>query len=185
MEFKDKYPVQIEFDIDRNKLARYYRTQSFIGCIAIAIPLGFIVAFGILKPFLEINNGLTLLQRIVLCACIGVGGLLGGLLVGLALYYPYFHKSSKLAAHNLRILVEGPYLRLVAGSYFVVDRRYHFKDIHTYTTCQGPLLKRFGMKTLMFNVSTRQTPPVHVEGLIDVESVRDKLCEIDAARELT
>lgn len=181
--FKDKFPLQLEFDIDRERLTRYYRFQSFIGCVAIAIPVGVIAAFGFLKPFLQVNNDFTLIQRVVSSVCFIVGGMFAGLFVGMALYYPCFHKSSQRAARNLRLIVEGPYLRLVSGSYFVVDRRYHFNEIHTYTTFQGPLQRRFGMKTLMINVAVRQIPPVHVDGLIDTDSVRDKLCEMDAVRE--
>lgn len=183
MVFKDKFPVQIEFEIDRDKLARYYRLQAILACVVIGIPFGLIISFGFLNPFLLMNPQFTVIQIIGSSLGFLVGGIVAGLLLAVALYYPYFHRSSLRAAQNLRLIVEGPYLRLVAGSYFVVDRRYHFKDIHTYTTCQGPLLKRLGMKALMFNVSLRQVPPVHVDGLIDVDSVRDKLCEIDSARE--
>lgn len=185
MAFKDKFPLELEFEIDRKGLVRYYRFQSFVGCVAFAVPVGIFVAFGFLKPFVQINAETTVLEQITTVVCFTLGGLIAGLLFALALYYLNFHKSSHLAAHNLRLRVEGPYLRLVSGSFFVMDRRYHFKDIHTYTTFQSPFLGRFGMKRLLFNVSDRQIPPVHVDGLIDVDSVRDKLCEIDAARELT
>ncbi len=30
MVFKDKFPLQLEFDIDRDKLARYYRLQAIL-----------------------------------------------------------------------------------------------------------------------------------------------------------
>lgn len=185
MAFKDTFPVEVEFEIDRKVLVRYYRLQSLVGCVLVSVPFGVLVAVGLLQSFLLIHPEFTLWQKVLSCVCFVSGGLVLGLLVAAVFYYPYFHKSSNLAAQNLRLRVEGPYLRLISGSYFVIDRRYHFKDIHTYTTCQGPLLKRFGMKTLTFNVSVRQMPPVQIDGLIDVDSVRDKLCEIDAARELS
>lgn len=183
MVFKDKFPLEIEFEIDRNFLVRYYRLQALIGCAAIILPFATFFTFVFLSPFLVFLGELTPTQRLISTVCSAVGGLAVGLLVTMAFYYTYFHKSSELAARNLRLPVEGPYLRLVSGSYFVTDKRYHFKDVHTYTICQGPLLKWFGMKTLAFHVSSRQVPPVQVAGIIDVESVRDKLCEIDAARE--
>ncbi len=183
MAFKDTYPLELEFEIDRKRLEHYYQFQSVVGCFAISVPFGILVVIGFLQSFLLIHPEFTALQKFVSFACFVVGGLVVGLLVGMFFYYGYFNKSSKLAARNLRLRVEGPYLRLITGAYFVIDRRYHFKDIHTYTTCQGPLLKRFGMKALMFNVSMRQMHPVQIDGLIDVDSVRDKLCEIDAARE--
>ncbi len=186
MAFKDKFPVEIEFEIDRKLLTRYYRIQSLTGCVLVTVPFGMIISVAFVQSFLTMHQEFTFVQRIATVACFGLAGILMGFFVALAFYISYFHKSSELNANNLRLRVEGPYLRLVTGGYFIIDRRYHFRDIHTYTTLQGPLLSRFGMKSLNFQVaSMRQTPPVRVDGIIDVDSVRDQLCEIDAAREIT
>ena len=185
MAFQDKFPLDLEFEIDRKRLVRYYRFQSLVLCMAVTIPAAVLVACGFLKSFLEMQPKFNVLQRIVYSAGFVGGGVFAGFLLAMAFYYGYFRRSSQLAADNLRLRVEGPYLRMVSGSYLIVDRRYHFKDIHTYTTCQGPFLKRFGMKTLMFHVSIRQMSPVLIDGVTEVDSVRDRLCEIDAAREMS
>ena len=82
-------------------------------------------------------------------------------------------------------MVEGPYLRLVSGGYFVTDRRIHFRTVGDYSTHEGPLLRKLGMKSLSFRIASSGQVPLchHVAGLVNPDDVRDQLCEIDAARE--
>lgn len=113
-----------------------------------------------------------------------MGGLLACGIFGSILYFVYFRPSARLKAVNLRLMVDGPYLRLVSGGFILVDQRFHFRDVASYSTVQGPLLRRNGLKSLCFRVHGRATtPPLSVTGLVDADRVRDVLCEIDASRE--
>jgi len=107
------------------------------------------------------------------------------LLLGAALYFALGHYQSKWSANNLRLLVEGPYLRIVSGAVFVTDRRIHFRAISDYSTHDGPLLRRLKMKTISFRIIGQGQPvrSTSIPGVIDPIKVRDMLCEIDAARE--
>ena len=114
----------------------------------------------------------------------GLSGAAIGCCIGVLLYFITTHFVAKWAAQNVRLIVEGPYLRLVSGGIFVSDRRMHFRTISDYTTHAGPLLRRFGMKTLSFTAAgSRNSLPTRIAGLVDPDKVRDALCEIDAARE--
>lgn len=107
-----------------------------------------------------------------------------GCCIGVLMYLLTTHFYAKWAAQNLRLIVEGPYLRLVSGGIFVSDRRMHFRTISDYTTHAGPLLRRLAMKTLSFSATgSRNSLPTRIAGLVDPDKVRDALCEIDAARE--
>lgn len=180
----DQFPANIEFEIDRARLMRYWRIQGFVGCCGPAtllISIMFTPFFSLL--FLGVRQappGPLALWRSVAF----VVATLSGFLAGSLLYFIMAHYPAKWAATNLRLTVEGPYLRIVSGAIFVTDRRIHFRSISDYSTHDGPLLKRLGMKALSFRViGGAQATSSTIPGIIDAVKARDLLCEIDAARE--
>jgi hypothetical protein len=146
-------------------LALFFSTSIFSERIQMFRPVGFVDAFG-----LFCLHTLT--------------GLAVGSLIGCLIYVVGFHLTSIYAAKNLRLVVEGAYLRLVTGSVFPIDYRLHFKDLRDYTIYSGPVLSRFGLGMLSFRISNSpQSIRYYVVGLVDANKVRDHLCEIDSARE--
>ncbi|MBN2294047.1 MAG: hypothetical protein JXM70_16595 [Pirellulales bacterium] len=181
---KDRFPTEIEFDIDRRQLLRYWRVQSFIGCCVPIILLFAFIGIGFYKIHLDSIQDIGIVSIVVWLVLYIVAVILAGLIVGGIIYLALCHMPSRRAAANLRLLVEGPFLRIVSGAFYVTDRRIHFRAISDYSTHEGPLLKKFGMKSLSFRViGSGQNPSEHIVGLVDPDDVRDQLCEIDAARE--
>lgn len=183
--FKDRFPTEIEFDIDRQRYLKYLTSQAWLGCFAIASPF-VLVLTGMLfqekmAPFRNAGFGYQF-GWLVLCLIAGLGA---GAVFCSVLYFGYFRSSARRKAENLRLLVDGPYLRMVSGGFIVVDERFHFRDVSCYTTVQGPLLRFHGLKSLRFRIQGRSAaPPLAIQGLVDADGVRDDLCEIDASREM-
>jgi membrane protein YdbS with pleckstrin-like domain len=188
MPFRDGYPTDIEFEIDRRALLRYSRVQSLIACCAASLPVSILVAVACFKTHREANPTMAMVSSFGWLMLYAGAGVLAGLFVGGGIYFLLSHASSKLASQNLRLMVEGPYLRIISGGVFVTDRRLHFRDIGDYTIAEGPLLRMFGLKALSFRVTstgrTGQFPAYTVVGLVNPDRVRDQLCDIDAVREL-
>lgn len=185
MSFKDRFPLEIEFEVDRERLLRYLLIQARIGCFGLVLPfaLCFAVAFfnSHLAPYRPAGFWFQFGWLVIYL----LGGVLACVVFGAVLYFSYFQPSARLKAKNLRLMVDGPYLRLVSGGFVVLDQRFHFRDVSCYATLQGPLLRRCLLKSLCFRVQARSTtPPLRVTGLVDADRVRDVLCEIDASREL-
>jgi membrane protein YdbS with pleckstrin-like domain len=185
--FRDGYPTDLEFEIDRRALLRYSRVQGLIGCCAASLPVLILVGIACFNVHREANPTMGIassLGWLILCAGSGV---LAGLFAGGGIYFVVYHATSKLASQNLRLMVEGPYLRIISGGVFVTDRRIHFRDVGDYTIEEGPLLRVFGLKALSFRVTatgrTSQPSRYAVVGLVNPNLVRDRLCDIDAARE--
>jgi hypothetical protein len=183
--FKDRFPTEIEFDIDRDGYLRYLKAQAWLGCFGISSPFMLLLTGGLFQekmaPFRDAGFGYQF-GWLVLCSIAGLGA--GGIFSSI-LYFGYFGPSARRKAKNLRLLVDGPYLRMVTGGFIVVDQRFHFRDVSCYTTVQGPLLRYLGLKSLRFRVQERSAaPPLAVHGLVDPDGARDDLCEIDASREL-
>jgi membrane protein YdbS with pleckstrin-like domain len=182
--FADKFPEQVEFEIDRPRLVRYLRACGFAVCVGGMIPVSLFFSLAAFsgsfqhRPPVEFDE---ILPRLATYLATGVSI---GCCVGVLLYFITAHFPARWAAQNVRLIVEGPYLRLVSGAIFVSDRRMHFRTISDYSTHSGPLLWRFGMKTLSFSTTSgRNGLPTRIAGLVDPDKVRDALCEIDAARE--
>lgn len=184
MTFKDRFPLEIEFEIDRERLLRHLLNQARIGCYGLAFPFAMFFVLAFYNAHMTPYPNASIWFRIGwFCLYVLVGVFACGAL-GSILYCGYFRRSAQLNTKNLRLLVEGPYLRLVSGGFVLTDQRFHFRDVSSYSTIQGPLLRRRGLKSLCFRVSGRSTtPPVSVTGLVDADEVRDVLCEIDASRE--
>lgn len=156
-----------------------------MGCFGLTFPFAMLIALAFynagMAPY-QTNTDIWF--RLGWFSLYMTGGLLACGIFGSVLYFTYFRPSARLKAKNLRLMVDGPYLRIVSGGYVLVDQRFHFRDISSYSTVQGPLLRRCGLKSLCFRVQGRATtPPLSVIGLVDADRVRDVLCEIDASRE--
>ncbi|WP_146517659.1 hypothetical protein [Rubripirellula amarantea] len=186
MTFKDAFPLEIEFDVDRKRLLDYLLAQARIGCFGSALPFCLLFSLPFFKAhMLPYQNAGALLWLGWLTVYL-IAGCVVCALFGSILYFSYFRPSARLQAANLRVMVDGPYLRLVTGGFILLDQRFHFRDVSSYGTIQGPLLRRHGLKSLTFRMQGRpSTPPLSVAGLVDPDRVRDVLCEIDASRELT
>jgi len=184
MSSPDKYPQNIEFEIDRPRLTKYWQLQSLAGYCSATLLAGLFAAGALIgdrfKASATASAGqyvLAGLEFLLLTLAVTVA-------LGVLLYFALGHYQSKWAAANLRLLVEGQYLRLVTGAVFITDRRIHFRAISDYSTHDGPLLRRLGIKTLAFRVIGGNQPSrTTIPGVIDALKVRDMLCEIDAARE--
>jgi hypothetical protein len=182
--FADKFPEQIEFEIDREKLFRYRRRQLIYGCLGIPLLLSTILAIAIFGGRVEKQPPWTVEQLVWMGLLYFGVALAAGALVGIAVYFVFVRRELTLSVRNLRLVVEGPFLRIVSGGSFVSDRRIHFRAISNYSTYDSPLLQDYGMKLLSFQVcGDSDSRATSVAGLKNPDEVRDALCEIDASRE--
>src|SRR4051794_2115695 len=170
MQTTEQHPTNIEFEIDRKRLMPYWQIQGFAGCCAPGMLGGFFIMVTLFEDYLTGHRhssfGHLYLVRL---AGLGVAAIIG-LVLGLLLYFVMAHYPAKWAATNLRLIVEGPYLRIVSGAIFVTDRRIHFRAISDYSTQHGPLLKWLGMKTLAFNIiGSSHVASTKVPGVVDAE----------------
>lgn len=185
MTFKDNFPLEIEFEIDRERLLRHLLLQARIGCFGLPLPFCLLLAWAFYNEHMVPYWNADVWFRIGWLSAYILAGLVACVIFGSILYFAYFRPSARLKANNLRLMVDGPYLRFVSGGFVLLDQRFHFRDVSSYSTIQGPLLRRHGLKSLCFRVRGRaNTPPLSVAGLADADHVRDVLCEIDASREL-
>lgn len=183
MAFSDKYPEQIEFEIDRPRVRRYLRLLGFGSYLGGTTVVSLFFSFAAFTGSFQHQPIVQFDEIVHRLAAYFATGLAIGCAIGLLLYFVTTHFIADWAAQNLRLIVEGPYLRLVSGGVFVSDRRIHFRTVNDYSTHAGPLLRRLGMKSLSFRVEGNSRLLTTVAGLVDPDDVRDALCEIDAARE--
>lgn len=184
MTFKDRFPLEIEFEIERERLLHHLLTQARFGCFGIAFPFAMLFALAFYNAGMAPYRDSDVWFRLGWFSIYTIGGLVACVIFGAILYFVYFRPSARLKAANRRLMVEGPYLRLVSGGFVLVDQRFHFREVSSYSTVEGPLLRRHGLKSLCFRVLGRgTTQPLAVTGLVDADRVRDVLCEIDASRE--
>jgi hypothetical protein len=180
--FQDKFPNQIEFEFDRLGLTRYYRFQAICLCYGIAILFSSLLAMALFEASVLAHFPTHWWLKFGYRAIYLLAGFAAGGLFGSLLYFGYFRQSAQALAGSSRLIVEGPYLRYVHGVIFVFDKRYHFRDIHTYTTIEGPYQRRHGMKSLQLLRNEKPSLIEQIEGLKNFDQVPDMLCEIDAAR---
>lgn len=184
MTFKDRFPLEIDFEIDRQRLLRYLLAQAKIGCFGLPFPFAMLLALAFFNEGMAPYHNTDVWFSLGWFSFYMMAGLLACGIFGSILYFAYFRPSARLKADNLRLMVDGPYLRLVSGGLILNDQRFHFRDVSCYSTVQGPLLRRHGLKSLCFRVNGHAAaPPLSVIGLVDAGRVRDVLCEIDASRE--
>lgn len=177
---------EMEFEIDRMALLRYWRIQSMIGCCSAGLAAGLLLGAALFLNFHDAGSDLSHWAAIGRCLRYMASGAAIGLIVGCAAYAMVFHSSCKLASLNLRLLVEAPYLRMISGGAFVVDRRIHICELSDFTIHDGPLLREGGLRSLRFRQRIHKTPLytwVKITGLVDANQVRDTLCEISDAIE--
>ncbi len=180
----DEFPDRLEFEIDRPLLLRYWRIQAIFACCTVALPWGILIGAMLAQAYGELHgtrNGLNWLA--INTTGLASGGA-AGIVVGLAVYLAVLHLPIKLAACKIRLVVDGSYLRVVSGTFFISDRRIHFRAISDYSTHDGLLLRQLGLKRLSFRVcGGNHARAFSIVGLNDAEAVCDQLCSIDAARE--
>jgi len=182
--FKDSFPLEIEFEIDRVQLLRYLQMQARVGCFGLILPISLLFTVSFFNAQMAPYKGASLWFATGWFSIYLICGIFSWLFLGSLLYFSYFHWAAIRAAANVRLLVEGPYLRLVSGGYIVTDQRFHFRDVSSYGTIQGPFLRHYHVESLCFRVHCRASnPPILVAGIVDADRVRDILCEIDASRE--
>lgn len=185
MTFKDAFPLEIEFEIDRDRLLRISRIEAGAACFGLASIPSLMMTTACFSASMAPYRHADMWYQLGWFGIYLMVGLGAWVAIGGTIYFSYFHAATRLRTNNLRLLVDGPFLRLVSGGYVVRDRRFHFRDVSSYETIEGPLQRRFGLKSLRFRISdSGNAPPLSVVGLVDPESVRDVLCEIDASREL-
>lgn len=185
MSIPDKLSTQIEFEFDRDAIQRLYRVEGWLICALPMLTVFLMFSSGMIAEQVRTQPSASWQYTLGLTVLYVLGAVVSGLAIGTVIYFCYFHRAAVLYAKNLRLLVEGPYLRCVTGAYVVVDQRIHFQDIHACTTIEGPLLRRFGLKCLAFSTPQRQVPPIRLDGVKDADHVRDMLCEIAAGLKST
>ncbi len=181
----DPHPRDIDYAFDRPVLLRYLRLRAalfwIIGLGAISLFVG--VCLG--GDHLQHGRG-DMSQRFAKAAWYPLYGL--GIGIGLAVlgYGVLSHGPSRRQAEGFTLQVEGPFLRIRQGGLLRIDHKLHFRSIIDYSLVDGPLRRRFGLKTLQLTVAGIAVPQgggLAINGLVNVEQVRDQLAEIDAARE--
>lgn len=187
MTFNDRFPSKLEFEVDHHKLVKLNRIVAQFGCYGACLLIASVLSLGIAKNTIVFYANSSFMT---ICGIVSLNvslGLVAGMLLGSLFYFGYFRAAAKRRAENQKVLVEGPFLRVISGGYFVTDNRYHFREIHRYQISQGPLLRKLGLKTLSLYCSSGRSNQssclINIDGLANVDEVRDILCEIDAARE--
>jgi len=186
MAFRDGFPEDMEFEFNRPAMQRYWRALIIGNFVAVSCFLAVGGACSGYARALEANPHVSTNILIYSSVQFALAGLAAGAVMGvifvLLLIIPF-----QWEAKNTRLIVEGPYLRVISGGIFVDDRRIHFREIGDFRTHHGPLLRWYGLKTLSFRLERGDRPGVQprisITGLIDPDRVRDQLCDLDAARE--
>ena len=178
---QDLHPETIELEIERDKLCRHIRLNSMrawaisMGILALCPGVMWLI-FGWLEsdyPIWKLLRTTAIITLIVETAA---------LLLAVILYYIISHWRIGIWASNLRVMVEGPFLRVIHGFAFKkTDRKIHFRALVDYVTLEDPSLRRAGLKNLV--ISKTDGYQLYIHGLKDCDKVRDLLAEIDAARE--
>ena len=118
----------------------------------------------------------------ILFAGIG-GGIFVFLAISAVIYFLFFYKKAALTAANLRVIVEGPFFRIINKERSRTDRKLHFRSIVDYTTFESPLMKRYGLMELQMTTTGGYQALIRILGIKNCSDVRDKLSETDALRE--
>ena len=174
------HPENIEFEINREKLTRYWRIHGLIWTAGVFC---FFSTLFSVTAGLEAADDESFLTPILVLRVIGlkmVTGMAWGLAAAAAVYLPLLHFQSQWRAHALSLSVEGAYLRFRSGWLIRRDQRIHFRAVSDYCTVSGPLMRCLGVEELAFRAPLAF---IAVPAVQDAAAVRDALCEIDAARE--
>lgn len=179
----DPHPSQIAFEFDRENLRRYLRLRGLtlwiIGLGGLGSFIGFCTAMDMLQ---RANTAFPDKLPAALTHFARFGA--GGIILGLICYLLFSHRQAVTQAGSISLEVDGAFLRIREGGLFKTDRKIHFRSVVDYSLVEGPLLRRFGLKTLRMTVPVGAPAGlVQINGLRNCEAVRDQLAEIDALRE--
>lgn len=179
----EKHPENIEFTIDRNRVAKFYKRQTlgillWLGTIfgsLIGLTWGSETSFsGDPEPFI-FEIGSVLLKTTV--------GAMAGVLMACASFAFKFRQEAEKRANQLDLRVEGAFVRVRSFLPLEGDRdqKIHFRSAVDYSLTQAKRMKRFGLQNLV--ISTTSGASVVIPGVENAAAVRDQLAEIDAERE--
>ena len=143
----DRYPQDIEIEIDRARLCRYLRLQAALAWFIILVIFSSFIAIGSVSVILDRKgNKIYSLAELGQWWAIVIGiSVVSGSLLTVLVYLIFNHFSSKRSADSLHVSVEGQYLRVIQGTRYRRDRKLHFRSIVDYTCYQGPLTRYCGI----------------------------------------
>lgn len=181
----DRHPSTFAIDIDSRALTRYLRAQSLLLALFICCFFGLLFGFSSITEDLDQHTFKTIGELVVLLLKGTGGGILIGGSVALILYLLFAHIPVAKHAASIRVSVEGPFLHLKQGSRLRMDRKLHFRSLVDYSTLETPLMRRFGVKSLLITTTGWGGPQnmLRITGIKDCVKVRDMLAEIDSIRE--
>ena len=175
----DRYPDNMEFEIDRVGLRRYLSARWFAKLAGVLAFVGLSVGPEItLSPADDLPSNLW--RELILLAMGSGLGICGALVLAGILYFCFIHWATATVARSVRVIVEGPYLHIIREELNRTDTRLHFGSIESYVTFDGWLMRRFGVMGLSM-ITTGGI--LGVVGIKNCAEVRDILAEIDALRE--
>jgi len=181
----DPHPHDLEIEIDRNRLRAYLRAQSLVIWALLFSFLGIICGLSSVAKDLEQGVHTWSSMLTTAATAIGIGWGLG-LLVASACYFVFNHRMTGRFADELRISVEGPFLRIRQRLAVATDRKLHFRAIVDYAVVQDPFMRLFDIHSLqMTTTGSGPTSIINVPGVKDCLKARDTLSEIDGLRENT
>ncbi len=173
----EKYPENIEIELDRKAIRAYLRTSWILPWFLI---IGFFGGmFGAARVTEKIES--VDIPDILMIYLKGIGsGIMVSAVISIILYFIFCHFQTNRLAKNLRIRVEGPFLRITHKGFTLVDRKMHFRSIIDYSIVEGVLMRRFHIVALHITAIGAR---IQVLGIKNCREIRDMLAEIDAIRE--
>ena len=180
----DPYPSDLEIEIDRVRLRRYYRIQAFLSWTVAPAFIGCMIGMASATESPReayIDSWSEFVHRSLIG--FGVGGAIG-VALGTLGYFICHHFIARKMANALHVHVQGPCLRIQNGVFHRRDRKLHFAAIVDYACYQGPLMRWCGIKGISMNTTAGgMAATVNVMAAKDALRVRDMLSEIDRLRE--
>ncbi len=186
----DTLPESFPIEIDRERLRRFLRLHCLIGWMVITGFFGFFAGIGTIGDAIKANElrekegrQAVILSHATILRHLANGMAMGGS-IGLVFYLCMGQWTSAAYARNIRLSVEGAFLRVQSGVFLRQDRKIHFRSIHDYAVVETYFSRLTGVQVLRMNVSgSMQRPWLHIAGIKDCLEVRDMLAEVDARRE--
>ncbi|QEG37831.1 PH domain-containing protein [Bythopirellula goksoeyrii] len=179
----DQYPETFPIEIERDKLCRFYRVQSFIACSIVPFAFGFLFGGASTSKDRQrdFENAEQVWSEFLRGAITGIGW---GLLIGATLYFVFGHFAARRWATALEVAVEGDFLRVKEGGSTRRDRKLHFRAIVDYATFQNPLMRLCEIDGILITTTSGGVySTINVYAVKNALEVRDMLSEIDRLRE--
>ena len=179
----DSYPQHVEIEIDRDRLRTYLRAKALLSWLLLLGSFGAVIGMAVSGQILE--QGVRPWTDVIFILATGLGiGFITAILLAGALYLLFSHRVMGRFAGELRLSVEGPFLRVRQRLVIASDRKLHFRAIVDYAVVQDPLMRRFDISALqMTTTGAGQSATITVPGVKNCEKSRDLLSEIDRCRE--